>query len=321
MEQRNTATYGVKPTALQKGMFVKNIRKYWGLLLFTVPGLLVVLINSYLPMVGLIMAFKRIDNSLGMFKSPFIGLENFRFLFATDAFRITRNTVLYNLVFIFVGLVINVALAIAISELRSKFLSKLYQTIIIFPYFLSYVVVGYVVYALLSPEYGFVNEVLVPALHLKEIAWYEEPNYWIVILPLVNFWVSAGMGSIIYLASLTGIDSALYESAMIDGANKRQQIFHITIPMLTPVIIVMTLLSLGNIFRGNFGLFYQVTLNNPALYSTTDVIDTYVYRSLMTMPDMGMTTAASLYQSVVGFVLVMLSNLVIRKISPQDALF
>ena len=321
MMQQNATDERAALLARQPGMFFKNVTKYWELILFTVPGMLVLLINNYLPMAGIIIAFKRIDNSLGILKSPFVGLENFKFLFATDAYRITRNTVLYNLVFIFVGLMINVALAIAINELRNKALSRIYQTIIILPYFLSFVVVGYVVYVFLSPQYGFIKEVLEPILNFKEIAWYENPNYWIFILPLVNFWVSAGMGSIIYLASLTGIDHALFESSMIDGANKRQQIFHITIPMLIPVMIVMTLLSLGNIFRGNFGLFYQVTLNNPALYPTTDVIDTYVYRSLTTMPDIGMTTAASLYQSVVGCVLVVASNFVIRKISPQDALF
>lgn len=321
MEQITTAYPVKKELPTKPQVFFKNIVKYKSLILFTLPGLFVLIVNNYLPMFGVIMAFKRIDNSLGMFKSPFVGLENFKFLFATDAFRITRNVVLYNLVFIFVGLVINIAIAIAINELKNRLLSKVYQTIIILPYFLSFVVIGYMVYAFLSPRYGYINGVVLPALGLEGIPWYEEPKYWTFILPIVNFWVYCGMGSIIYLSSIVSIDGALYESAIIDGATKRQQIFHITIPMLVPVMIIMTLLSLGNIFRGNFGLFYQVPLNNPALYDTTDVIDTYVYRALSKMPDIGMVTAASLYQSVVGCILVVATNLFVRKISPQDALF
>ena len=299
----------------------RDVRKYRALLLFVLPGLVVVLINNYLPMVGVIMAFKRIDNALGIFRSPFVGLENFRFLFLTDAFRITRNTVLYNLVFIFVGLVVELAIAVALNELRSRKLSRVYQTIIILPYFLSFVVIGYIVYAFLGPIYGFVNRSVLPALGRAPVPWYEVPRYWVFILPLVNFWVYSGMGSVIYLASLAGIDATLYEAATIDGANKRLQIVHITLPMLMPVMVVLTLLGLGNIFRGNFGLFYQVPLAHPSLLPTTDVIDTYVYRSLVTMPDFGMVTAASLYQSVVGCVLVVAANLLVRRVSPQDALF
>jgi len=301
--------------------FIKSLIEYKGLLLFVLPGFIVVLINNYLPMLGVIMAFKRVDNTLGILKSPFVGLDNFKFLFMTDAFRITRNTVLYNLVGIFIGLLLNLIIAITINELLNKFLARVYQTVIILPYFLSFVVIGYIVYAFLSPVHGFVNFSILPLLGMDKISWYTEPIYWIFILPLVNFWVYCGMESVIYLAAITGIDETLYESAVIDGANKRQQIVHITLPMLTPVMIVLTLLGLGKIFRGNFGLFYQVPLSNAALFPVTDVIDTYVYRSLVTMPDFGMVTAASVYQSVVGCIMLIAANMLVKRISPQDAIF
>lgn len=297
-------------------------KRHGAMLLFVLPVVVIIAINHYIPMAGLLMAFQDIDNSKPYLRSPFNGIENFRFLFASgDAFKITRNTVLYNLMFIFGGLALNVAIAIAIRELFNKWVSKVYQTIIILPYFLSFVVVGYVVYAFLSHEQGFVNHTVLPFFGMDKIAWYNEPRYWPIILTMVNFWVYCGLNSIIYLASITSIDSALYESAMIDGASKRQQIIHVTLPMIAPVMIILTILGIGNIFKGNFGLFYQVPLANPILIPMTDVIDTYVYRALTTLFDFGMVTAASLYQSVVGCVLVLLVNRVLRKISPENALF
>lgn len=297
-------------------------KQHGAMFLFVLPVVIIIAINNYLPMAGLIMAFQEIDNSKPFLRSPFNGFENFKFLFASgDAFNITRNTVLYNLVFIFGGLAINVGIAVAMREILNKFLAKVYQTIIILPYFLSFVVVGYVVYSFLSHDQGFVNNVILPFFGMEKIQWYHEPRYWPLILVLVNFWIYCGINSVIYLASIMAIDNSLYESATIDGANKRQQIVHITLPMIAPVMIVLTMLGIGNIFRGNFGLFYQIPLANPILIPTTDVIDTYVYRALVTLNDFGMVTAASFYQSVVGCVLLVVANGILQKMSPDNALF
>lgn len=302
--------------------FYKNVLKYKVLFLFLLPGLLVMLVNNYLPMIGLIAAFKNLDYAKGLLGSPFVGLKNFAFLFATsDAVEVTRNTILFNLLFIFGGLIINVIFAICLNELRTKGLSKLYQTIYMMPYFLSMVVVAYAVYGFLNPATGYINSALLPKLGLEGIDWYLDPKYWVFIIPLVNFWVNTGVGSVIYIASITSIDAQMYEAAVVDGAKKLQQIFYITLPTIKPVMVIMTLLSLGNIFRGNFGLFYQVPMSSPALYSVTDVIDTYVYRSMTTMSDMGLVMAASFYQSVVGCIMVVLANFTVRKIDESSSLF
>lgn len=302
--------------------FLYNVKKYRALLILMIPGFIVVLINSYLPMFGVVIAFKRLDYSLGLLKSPFVGFDNFKFLFATsDAFKITRNTLAFNVVFIFVGLFISVFLAIALNEVKNRILSKVYQTIVILPYFMSLVVVGYIVYAFLNPEYGYVNKTIFKALGLTEILWYTEPKFWIFIMPIVNFWVYSGFGSIIYLASIAAIDSEMFEAAYVDGATRWQQIKSITIPMLFPVMVVLTLLSLGNIFKGNFNLFFQVPMDSPALYPVTDVIDTYVFRALLYIGDISMSSAAGLYQSVVGFATVYLTNMFVRRIDPSKALF
>lgn len=301
---------------------VKEFIKYKVLFLFLIPGLIVMLVNNYLPMIGLIAAFKNLDYAKGLLGSPFVGLKNFAFLFATsDSLQVTRNTVVFNLLFILVGLVINVVFAICLNEIHRKTLSKLFQTVYMLPYFLSMVVVAYAVYGFLNPATGFINTSLLPALGLEAIDWYLEPKYWIIIIPLVNFWVNTGVGSVIYIASITGIDNQMYEAAVVDGAKKLQQIFYITLPTIKPIMVIMTLLSLGNIFRGNFGLFYQVPMSSPALYSVTDVIDTYVFRSMTTTADMGLVMAASFYQSVVGCVMVVFANFVVRKVDEGSSLF
>lgn len=299
-----------------------NIKKYKALLLLMIPGVIVVFINNYLPMFGILIAFKRLDYSLGILKSPFVGLQNFKFLFSTDdAFRITRNTLCFNMVFIFVGLFISVALAIMLNEIKNHSLSKIYQTIIILPYFMSFVVIGYIVFAFLNPEYGYINKTVLKMLGIEEVLWYSEPKYWIFIMPAVNFWVHSGMSSVIYIASISSIDSEMYEAAYVDGATKWQQIKNITIPMLFPVMVVLTLLNLGNIFKGNFNMFYQVPLDSPALYPVTDVIDTYVYRALLHVGDISMSSAAGLYQSIIGFITVYITNSVVRRIDPSKSLF
>lgn len=295
--------------------------RYRALLLMMLPGVVVFIINCYLPMAGALIAFKRVDYAVGLVRSPWVGLENFRFLFTTtDAWRITRNTLAYNLVFIFCDVFFAVGIAILMKEIWQPFCSKLYQTLIILPNFLSMVVVAYLVYGFLHPEYGFVNSVL-EGLGMDRISWYNEPKYWPFILPIVHWWKQLGYKSVVYLASIAGIDKELYEAAVIDGADKWQQAIYITIPQLTPTMVIMFLLALGNIFRADFGLFYQVPMNSAMLYEVTDVIDTYVYRALITMNNVGMSSAASFYQSVVGAITVISANFVVRKIDASQALF
>lgn len=287
-----------------------------------VPGVLYLLLNNYLPMFGIVIAFKDINYAKGIFGSEWVGFKNFEFLFATkDAWLITRNTVLYNAVFIVLHAVVPVAFAIALNELRVRLLARTYQSIMFLPHFLSMIVVSYLGYALLSGEYGFLNKAVLEPLGLNPVSWYSEAKYWPFILPIVNIWKHVGYYSIIYLAAIIGIDQEYYEAAHIDGASKWQQITRITIPLLQPVIIVMTLLQIGKIFNADFGLFYQVPLDSGALYPTTQVIDTYVYRALLNLGDIGMSAAAGLYQAFVGFVLVLTTNYAVRKIDKESALF
>lgn len=291
------------------------------LLLMLLPGFIVFFINCYLPMFGIIIAFKKIDFSLGILKSPFVGFQNFRYLFATtDAWRITRNTLLYNLVFIFCDVFFAVSIAILMREIWQPMASKLYQTLMILPNFLSMVVVAYLVYGFLNPQYGFLNNVL-RNVGIDPISWYNEKKYWPYILPLVHWWKVLGYKSVVYLASIAGIDKEMYEAAIIDGASKFQQAWYITIPQLSSTVIIMLLLALGGIFRADFGLFYQVTMNSAMLYEVTDVVDTYVYRALITMNNIGMSSAASVYQSIVGAITVVVANLFVRKIDKTQALF
>ncbi|WNS46816.1 ABC transporter permease subunit [Paenibacillus sp. MMS20-IR301] len=286
------------------------------------PGTLWFLFFSYLPMVGTVIAFKEYRFSrdgfwASMMNSRWAGWDNFKFLFSTnDALLITRNTLLYNMAFIILGLLFSVLLAVVLSELAGKKLAKLYQTGMFLPYFLSWVVVGYFTFSLLSSERGLLNGLLG-----TEISWYSEAQYWPFIIVLVYLWKAAGYSSVVYLAAIMGIDKSLYEAAMIDGAGKLQQIRNITLPMLKPVIVIMTLLAVGRIFYADFGLFYQVPRNSGTLYSVTSVIDTYVYRGLKATGEIGMSTAAGLYQSVVGFVLVITANYMVRKFDKDSALF
>lgn len=285
------------------------------------PGLAIFIMFSYLPMFGIIIAFKKIDFSKGILGSPFVGLENFRFLFATtDAWRITRNTILYNLLFIFCDVFFAVAISVLMREIWQKTASKLYQTLIILPHFLSMVVVAYLVYGFLNPQYGFINMTL-QKLGFETENWYYEVKYWPFIIPLVHWWKSLGYKSVVYLASIAGIDKELYEAAVIDGAGKWAQAWNITIPQLTSTMIIMFLLALGGIFRADFGLFYQVPMNSTMLYPATDVIDTYVYRALTSMNNIGMSSAASVYQSIVGAITLIAANLIVRKIDSSQALF
>ncbi|MFE5323055.1 ABC transporter permease [Paenibacillus sp. NPDC056579] len=299
-----------------------KIRKYKMLYIMILPGIVYLLINNYLPMFGIVIAFKDINFSKGIMGSDWVGFKNFEYLFKTDdAFIITRNTILYNALFIVLNLVISVTLAILLNELKNRLFSRMYQSIILLPYLISSVIIGYLVFSLLSMETGFVNKTVLPWLGLQEIMWYNEPRYWPYILTLVKIWHSVGYLCIIYLAAVVGIDQEYYEAATIDGASKVQRILSITIPMIIPVITIMTLLQIGRIFYADFGLFYQVPLDSGALLPTTNVLDTYVYRALLKNGDIGMSSAAGLYQSIVGFILILISNYVVKKINADNALF
>lgn len=290
-------------------------------ILFMAPGLIYLIINNYIPMIGAFIAFKSIDFTKGIFKSPWVGLKNFEFLFRnSDAFIMIRNTICYNLCFMIVGTIASVALAIMLCELKGKNGTRIFQGILLVPYLLSWVIVSYIVYAFFSSDTGLVNSML-KAHGLQGVQWYAFPKMWIIIIPIVFLWKSMGYSAVVYMASISGIDPALYEASEIDGAGKWRQIFHITLPLIKPTIIVMLLMSVGRICYSDFGLFYQVPMNSGLLYSTTQTIDTYVYRALMQLHSVEMSSAAGLFQSVVGFILILLSNMFVRKVEPDSALF
>ncbi len=310
-------------SAGEKKLHRKNqIRKWAPAYLMMLPGLLYFFINNYIPMTGLIVAFKKYNVRDGIYNSPWNGLQNFRFLFTTgDAVTITRNTILYNLAFIIVNTLLGIVLAIMITEIRHKLAKKVYQSVILFPFLVSIIIVSYISFAFLSADNGLINRTILEPLGKESISWYTEKKYWPFILTIVNTWKTAGYSSLLYIAAITGIDDTLYEAAKIDGAGKFQQIWRITLPSLVPTIITLALLNIGRIFHANFGLFYQVPMNSGSLFDVTNVIDTYVYRALLKIGNIGMASAAGFVQSVVGFVLVYLSNLLVRKLSPDDALF
>jgi putative aldouronate transport system permease protein len=300
----------------------KDTGTYIALFLMLLPGVIYLLINNYLPMLGIVIAFKDINFSKGLLAGNWIGFKNFEYLFKTvDAFQITRNTILYNGAFIIINNVVAITIAILLNEVKNKVLSRFYQSAILLPYLISMVIVGYLVFSILSIENGFLNKTILPLFGMEPIAWYGEAKYWPFIIVIVNIWKNAGYLSVIYFAAVIGIEREMYEAAEIDGAGKWKQAFQITIPMISQVVIVMTLLQIGRIFYADFGLFYQVPMDAGAIQSTTNVIDTYVYRSFMNLGDIGMSSAAGLYQSVVGFVLVMFSNFAVRRIDRESALF
>lgn len=292
--------------------------QYW--MMCIIPVLLV-FIFSYVPMFGIIIAFKDYRYDLGIFGSKWIGFGNFKFfLQSNDFIKITWNTLYMNFLFIVLGTAAAVGLAIMLYGIKRKVLLKLYQTVYITPHFLSWVVVAYMVYAILHPQYGFLN-IIIEKLGGNMIDWYSEPKYWPAILTICNVWKTVGMNSIIYYAALMGVDSSLFEAAEIDGATKTQINRYILVPSLIPLIMIMTILAIGNIFRADFGLFYNVPRNVGTLYDTTDVVDTYVYRAMISFGNMGISCAIGLLQSVVGFILVVLTNHVSKKIDPDNGLF
>lgn len=290
------------------------------LLLMTLPGIILVFLFCYLPMPGLAIAFKKYNPNLGVWGSQWCGLDNFKFFFTSqDAVRTIRNTVLYSSAFLILDLVCAVGLALMLYFLRSKRALKVYNTVVIVPKFMSPVIIAFIVYALFSPNFGLVNAVI-KALGGDAIAWYSGPKYWPWILTVTHIWQTVGMNSVIYYASLMSLDESLLEASTLDGANRWQQICHVIIPHLVPVMVVTTVLAMGSIFSGDFGLFYQVPKDQGTLYATTDIISTYTYRALLG-GSLEKSAAVGLFQSVVGFVMVVATNAIVKKISPENSMF
>lgn len=298
----------------------KRMVKFLPVYAMAMPGLIYLFINNYMPLPGLVLAFKSYNARDGIWGSPWAGLSNFTYLFQNDAGYITRNTIFYNLTFIVINTVLAIAIAVVLSEMTNR-MKKFYQSAILLPYLLSSVIIAYLVFAFLGVENGFLNRTVLPLFGIEPVNWYTETSVWPFILILVNAWKSVGYNCIVYLATIMGFDRAFYEAAIIDGASKVQQIFRITIPMLKGTIVMLTLLAIGRIFYSDFGLFYQVPMNTGALYPVTQTIDTYVYRGLLEVGNITMSAAAGAYQSLVGFILVLGANLVVRKVDRENALF
>lgn len=298
--------------------FLHNTWKHRAHVVMALPAFLILFFIMYVPMAGLVMAFKNFDYTLGIWKSPWNGIDNFKFLLASKAtfMTMTRNTLLYYIVFTALGTFLNVVLAIAIDQFVFKKMAKTMQTIMIIPVFISYAAVQFIVYAFISTDTGIINHAMD-----SNIRFYSTASYWPVILTIVKMWNSVGYGSVLYMSVLAGIDTELYEAAEIDGANKWQKIWNITIPALIPMITVMLLLSVGSIMKSDTGLFYQVTRNSGVLYPTTQVIDSYVLNAIFKNSNFGFTAATSFFQSVVGLLMMLFANGMVRKIAPDNALF
>ena len=302
----------------------KKIRwkQYLPIYLLALPGIIYMICNNYLPMFGIVIAFKKLNFAKGILASPWCGLKNFEFLFkSSTAFTMIRNSICYNVLWLILGHVLAIASAILLNEITNRFRARFYQSVILLPYLMSWVVVSYLVFAFLSADTGMFNNSILKPLGIAPVNWYSESKYWPFILTFVNHWKNNGYTMIVYFASIVGISQDYYEAAMLDGATKWQQIKHITIPQLVPTIITLMILSVGRIFASDFGLFYQIPRNTGALYNATQTIDVYVYNALMQRSDYGMASAASVFQSIVGFLMVMVTNAIVRKVSRENAMF
>lgn len=303
---------------------LREISKNRVLFLMILPVIVYFVVFAYIPMVGVYYAFTRFNFHDGLFGSPFIGLKNFEFLFAGSSnaiiWELTRNTILYNIAFIVVGNVMQIATAVILSELPGRLFKKTAQSAMFLPYYISFVLVGVFIYNVFSYEYGLFNNIL-RSFELNAVDFYSTPWAWIYILIGVHVWKGLGYGSVIYLAAIMGIDRSLYEAAGIDGANVWQKIRFVTLPLLKPTFVLLLLFNLGMILKGQFDLFYQVVGNNGVLYPVTDIIDTYVYRTLVVNFDIGLGTAAGLYQSLFGLIIILTVNGIIRKLNKDYALF
>ena len=299
---------------------IRRFRKNLPLLLLALPAIIYLFVFNYIPLYGLVLPFKNYQYSKGFFGSEWVGLENFKILLNNKQVLIaTRNTLFYNLTFIIVGTCVAVVLALMLYEMTSRFV-KVYQTMLLLPHFISWVIVAYVALVFLDMDAGLFNWVR-KLFGAEPILWYNSPKYWPPLIVIFNVWKSMGFSAIMYYASLMGVDQGLFEAAKIDGAGKLKQMWHIAIPSIKPLIITLTILNIGKIFYGDFGLFYNLPQNSPLLYSATDVIDTYVYRTLTVLGDMGISSAVGFYQSVLGFILVLLTNWVVNRIDSDNALF
>ena len=310
-----------KNAGQKKGKLIKTIRDSRQLLIMLLPAIVYVILFSYIPMFGIVLAFKDYNYVDGIFGSPWNGLQNFEYLFLSDKlWPLTRNTLLYNAAFILLGVIFQVFFAILLSELSGKWFKKVTQTMMFMPYFISWVVAVAIVQCIFGFESGIFNNFL-EMIGLERINIYSSTGVWPFLLTGFKIWKETGYGTIVYMAAITGIDTSLYEAADVDGATYIQKVWNITLPAIKPTIIIMTLLAIGQIFRGDFGLFYQLVGSNAAVLEVADVIDLFVYRSLLTSGDIGMSSAAGLYQSVLCFVTIVFCNWIIKKIDPEYVLF
>lgn len=298
------------------------------LMTMVLPGAIWLILLRYLPMLGIILAFKdykiytKAPTLLNNLKhSEWVGLKNFKFLFTTtDSWLMIRNTIGYNALWIVLGIAIAVAFAVMLNEITNKMAAKVYQTLMFFPYFLSWIVASYFVLAFLDPTRGLISNIQ-RSLGTGVTSWYTDPKPWPIILTIANLWKNVGYSTVLYLAAIAGIDTSQYEAASIEGANKWQQVWNITIPNIRPMIIILFIMNVGKIFNSDFGLFYSVPMNSGPLFPTTQVVDTYVYRALMSTSNPGMSTAASLFQNIVGFICLMGANTIVRKLDEDSSLF
>ncbi|MEK3888181.1 ABC transporter permease subunit [Bacillus sp. FSL K6-3431] len=318
-------TVQLEAPIIQKKVKDTVLKRMWrnrSLLLMCLPAIIFFAVFAYLPMPGLYLAFVNYDYARGIFDSAFVGFDNFRFLVMTgDLWKLTFNTIAYNLAFIVLGNILQIGVAIMLNELTNKWFKKISQTIMFLPHFISAVLVGLLAYNILSYDYGVLNSFL-KMVGLDPVQTYSNPAIWPYIIVIAFLWQSTGYGSIIYFAAIMGLDKSIIEAAEIDGANAFQRIRYIVIPWLKPTFIILLLFSLGGVLKGNFGLFYNlVGANNTMLYPTTDIIETYVFRTLMTNFNFSLGSAVSLYQSIFGFFIVITANWIVKKVSPENSLF
>lgn len=305
----------------QENALLYDLKHNKFLLLMLVPGILFFVVFAYIPLIGIVIAFQDFSAAKGILGSPFVGFENFRFFLGSrDSFRVTFNTLFLNALFISTSMIVSIAIALMLSEVNNKWFKKGAQSLVILPHFISWAVIGLLAEAILSSDTGFINRTLV-GLGLPQISFYKDAGLWPGILTFLNLWQGAGFGSIVYLAAITGIDQEIFEAARIDGASKLQSIRYITLPLLRTTAVLLLIMSMGKIFNGNFSMVYALVGSNTLLYPTTDIIDTYVYRQLMELGDLGMSSAVALYQSVLGFIMVNIANRITRKLSPESAIF
>ncbi len=308
-------------TAKDKPLLIKNIVQYRTLILMCLPAIVFFFALSYMPMPGIWVAFVKFNYRGGIFGSKFVGLANFKFLYTSGKLlELTKNTILYNLAFILTGNFVAMFMAILLNEMKNRHFKKVSQTMMLLPYFISQVLVGFLVFNLLNYDYGFVNSVLTK-MGLEKWGPYSDAAAWPPIIVLVNLWQQTGYNSVVYFAAIMGIDSQMIEAAKVDGVNGFQKIRYIILPSLRPTLVILLLFAMGGIVKGNFGLFYNIIGTNSLLYSTTDIIETYVYRATLTDFNFSTASAVGLYQSLIGFFMVLGCNYAVKRIEPEYSLF